>query len=88
MAALPKGPDLLARLTDATGGNVAPGAVDVAPIRTLLAAGCDLDLDVLPLLREIATSPAPIKRWDHPPLIRAILRHDDGDRRNIAHPVA
>jgi hypothetical protein len=44
-------PDLLARLTDAAGGNVAPGAVDVAPIQVLLAAGCDLDLDVLPVIR-------------------------------------
>ena len=30
-------PDLLARLTEAAGGNVAPGAVDVAPIQVLLA---------------------------------------------------
>jgi hypothetical protein len=65
--------ELLARLTDAADGNVA-GAVDVAPIQTLLAAGCDLDLDVLPVVRDIATGPTPIKRWDHPGLIRAILR--------------
>jgi hypothetical protein len=70
-------PLLLASLIEAAGGNVAPGAVDVAPIQVLLAHGCDLDLDVLPVLREIATSQTPIKRWDHPGLIRAILRGRD-----------
>src|ERR1700674_1684509 len=67
---------LLAR-KHAAGGNVAPGAVDVAPIQVLLAAGCDLDLDVLPVIREIAKSQTPIKRWDHPGLIRAVLRGRD-----------
>jgi hypothetical protein len=38
-------PLLLASLIEAAGGNVAPGAVDVAPIQVLLAHGCDLDLD-------------------------------------------
>jgi hypothetical protein len=32
-----RAPDLLARLLDAAGGNVAPGAADVAPIQVLLA---------------------------------------------------
>jgi hypothetical protein len=68
---------LLASLIEAAGGNVAPGAVDVAPIQVLLAHGCDLDLDVLPVVREIAKSQTPIKRWDHPGLIRAILRGRD-----------
>jgi hypothetical protein len=67
-------PLLLANLIEAADGNVAPGAVDVAPIQVLLAAGCDLDLDVLPVVRDLATSQTPIKRWDHPGLIRAILR--------------
>ena len=70
-------PLLLASLIEAAGGNVAPGAVDVAPIQVLLAHGCDLDLDVLPVVREIAKSQTPIKRWDHPGLIRAILRGRD-----------
>jgi hypothetical protein len=69
--------ELLARLIDAADGNVAAEAVDVAPIRVLLAAGCDLDLDVLPAVRDIASGPGPIKRWDHPPLIRAVLRGRD-----------
>ena len=30
-------PDLLAGLTDAAGGNVAPGAADITPIQVLLA---------------------------------------------------
>jgi hypothetical protein len=38
-----------------------------------VAAGCDLDLDVLPVVREIATSPMPIKRWDQPWLMHAVL---------------
>jgi hypothetical protein len=70
-------PDLLARLTDAADGNVAPAAVDVAPIQVLLAHGCDLELDVLPAVRALATAATSIKRWDHPPLIRAILRGRD-----------
>jgi hypothetical protein len=70
-------PLLLANLIDAAGGNVVPGAVDVAPIQVLLAHGCDLDLDVLPVVRDLATSQTAIKRWDHPPLIRAILRGRD-----------
>ena len=69
--------ELLVRLIEAAEGNVAPGAVDVAPIQVLLAAGCDLDLDVLPVIREIAKSQTPIKRWDYPGLIRAILRGRD-----------
>src|ERR1700681_121793 len=70
-------PDLLARLTDAADGNVAPAAIDVAPIQVLLAHGCDLELDVLPAVRDLATAATSIKRWDHPPLIRAILRGRD-----------
>jgi hypothetical protein len=49
-------PDLLARPTEAADGDVAPGAVDVAPIQTLLAAGCDLDLDVLPVAQDSLSS--------------------------------
>ena len=37
--------DLLVKLLDAADGNVQSGVNDTAPIRVLLAAGCDLDLD-------------------------------------------
>jgi hypothetical protein len=66
--------DLLVKMLDAAGGNDQPGAIDTAPIAALIEQGCDLDLDVLPVFRDFATSPTPIKRWDHPGLIRAILR--------------
>jgi hypothetical protein len=64
---------LLASLTDAANGNVDPTAQDVVPIHALLDDGCDLDLDVLPVVREfVAPTATPLKRWGAPWLLDKI----------------
>ena len=56
---------LFAKLVDAAGGNVQPGATDLGDITALLAQGCDLDLDILPAVRELVAAPGqpPLKSW-------------------------
>jgi hypothetical protein len=69
-------PLLLARLLDAAGGNVQSGANDTAPIAALIEQGCDLNLDVLPAVRDLLTDPLqpPLKRWSVPWRAAEIVR--------------
>jgi hypothetical protein len=69
--------NLRVRLIDASHGNADPAA-DISPIRALLDQGCDLDLDVLPLVaREIPDLPRPLKNWGAPWLVQDILAARD-----------
>ena len=53
--------DLRVRLIDASNGNIDPLS-DISPIRSLIEQGCDLELDVLPIVaREIPDLPRPLK---------------------------
>jgi hypothetical protein len=71
-------PPLLAQLIEAAGGNVQPGAIDTAPIAALLEQGCDLDLDVLPAVRQLINDPQqPLKSWGVPWLAKEIIRRRD-----------
>jgi hypothetical protein len=69
-------PPLLAQLIEAAGGNVQPVAIDTAPIAALLEQGCDLDLDVLPAVRQLINDPQqpPLKSWGVPWLAKEIIR--------------
>jgi hypothetical protein len=75
---------LFAKLVDAAGGNVQPGATDLGDITALLAQGCDLDLDILPAVRELVAAPGqpPLKSWGLPWLAKEIIRRRDA--RTIA----
>jgi hypothetical protein len=56
---------LLSKLTEAAGGHIAAGCANVRPIRALMATGVDLDLDVLPFIRENVTKlREPLKTWN------------------------
>jgi hypothetical protein len=57
---------LRARLVEAAQHHIDPMA-DVAPIRALLAQGCDLEA------REVPELPRPLKNWGAPWLVREIL---------------
>jgi hypothetical protein len=47
---------------------------DISPIRALIEQGCDLEVDVLPIVaREIPELPRPLKNWGAPWLVREIL---------------
>jgi len=53
-------------------------SADVSPIRTLLAQGCDLEADVLPIVAcEIPDMPCPLKNWGASWLVREILAARD-----------
>ena len=55
------GRNLRVRLIDASNGNIDPLS-DISPIRSLIEQGCDLELDVLPIVaREIPDLPRPLK---------------------------
>jgi hypothetical protein len=69
--------DLRVCLIDASNGNVDPQA-DITPILGLIAQGCDLDLDVLPVVaRLVPDLPRPLKNWAAPWLTRDILAARD-----------
>jgi hypothetical protein len=58
-------------------GFVAPGklddAADLAPIVALINQGCDLELDVLPVVAtRVSDLPRPLKNWGAPWLVREI----------------
>jgi hypothetical protein len=64
---------LRVRLIDAAHGNV-DGFADLTPISMLIQQGCDLDLDILPIVaREVPELPRPLKKWGAPWLVRDIL---------------
>jgi hypothetical protein len=61
------------RLLDAAPARIDPLA-DVEPISGLLEQGCDLDLDVLPVVATwVSDLPRPLKNWGAPWLVREIL---------------
>jgi hypothetical protein len=70
---------LLLALKHAANGNIQPACTDVEPIRDLLQQGCDLDLDILPAVRDLLTDPIqpPLKRWSVPWLAAEIVRRQD-----------
>ena len=47
--------DLLSKLKEASSGRLERGCANVAPIRHLIASGCDLEADILPFFRERVT---------------------------------
>jgi glycerol uptake facilitator-like aquaporin len=54
------------RLIDASNGNI-DALADVSPIRALLDQGCDLELDILPVVaREVPELPRPLRNWGAP----------------------
>jgi hypothetical protein len=51
---------------------------DIEPIQALLDQGCDLELDILPVVaREVPELPRPLKKWGAPWLVREILAARD-----------
>jgi hypothetical protein len=65
--------NLRVRLIDACQGNV-DAVADVVPILALIDQGCDLDLDVLPVVRaEVPELPRPLRNWGAQWLVREIL---------------
>ena len=69
----PDGRKLRVRLIDASHGNIDPLSA-ISPIRALVEQGCDLDLDMLPIVaRERPDLPRPLKNWGAPWLVRDIL---------------
>jgi hypothetical protein len=73
------------RLYAAADGNVVDLAVPCEPIEELLEQGCDLDLDVVPTIaRMVPSLPRPLRSWDAPWLVKAIL--EARDRRLRASP--
>jgi hypothetical protein len=73
---------LLARLLQVANGNVHPAATDTGPIAALLDQGCDLELDVLPTVRDLLGDPLqpPLRRWGAPWLTAEIVRRQDERR--------
>jgi hypothetical protein len=74
--------ELLDRLIAAANGNVvrdAPGILDLTPIRALIAAGCDLEDDILPVIKEFATYPErpPFRFWERDWLLDPIRKRRD-----------
>lgn len=76
---------LLDQLIEAAGGNVAHGATGievVRPITDLLAADCDLETDVLPVVRELVPKlESPLRTWGAGFLRDAILARQAGRLR-------
>lgn len=73
--------EIFEKLVEAAGGNVADteGGNVIAPVLALLRQGCDLELDVLPVVRErIATLSEPLRTWKAKWLREAILAARDG----------
>jgi hypothetical protein len=76
--------NLRARLWFAAQGNF-DRASDIAPIRALLAQGCDLEADVVPIVaRELPELPRPLKNWGAPWLGRDILAARDQRLRSTS----
>ena len=56
--------ELAAKLREAAGGHVDARCANVAPIRKLIAGGCDLERDILPFVRErIPKLTQPLQTW-------------------------
>jgi hypothetical protein len=71
------GPALRGRLEEAGQGHFDADA-DIEPIRALLDQGCDLELDILPVVaREVPELPRPLRNWGAPWLVREILEARD-----------
>ena len=73
---------LFLALVEAAAGNVAhdvPGIISVAPIEQLLKQGCDLNLDVLPAVRDLIAAPGkpPLCNSTVPWLVKKIIRWRD-----------
>jgi hypothetical protein len=83
--------DLEYHLLKAASNNVRPAAHEtIGVIEDLIAdEGCDLDLDILPVVREMLTYPdlPPIKSWAVPWLLEAIRAKRDA-RWSVAKPPA
>src|ERR1700736_2451512 len=75
---------LLLALKHAANGNIQPACTDVEPIRDLLQQGCDLELDILPAVRDFLTDPLqpPLRRWGAPWLVAEIERRRDERGQN------
>jgi hypothetical protein len=58
---------------------------DVEPISSLLEQGCDLDLDVLPVVAARVPDLRPLKKWGAPWLVREILAARDQDALSLAN---
>jgi hypothetical protein len=68
---------LRGRLRDVAQGHFDPDA-EISPISALLAQGCDLEADVVPVVaRELPELPRPLKNWGAPWLVRDILAARD-----------
>jgi hypothetical protein len=53
-------------------------AADTSPICLVIEQGCDLEMDVVPVVaREIPELPRPLKNWGAPWLVREILAARD-----------
>jgi hypothetical protein len=77
---------LRVRLIDAAHGNV-DGFADLTPISMLIQQGCDLELDVLPVVAlEVPELPRPLRNWGAPWLVREILAARE--QRLAGHRVA
>jgi hypothetical protein len=73
---------LFLELVEAAAGNVvhdAPGVISVEPIEQLLKQGCDLNLDVLPAVRDLIAAPGqpPLCNSTVPWLVKKIIRQRD-----------
>jgi hypothetical protein len=83
--------DLEYRLLKAANNNVRPAAHEtIGVIEDLIAdEGCDLDLDILPVVQEMLRHPdqGPIKTWGVPWLLEAVRAKRDA-RRSAAKPRA
>lgn len=79
---------LLDQLVAAAGGNVLNGAIGievVRPITDLIAAGCDLEADVLPAVREVVPKlETPLRTWGAGFLRDAILGRQAARQRGRA----
>jgi hypothetical protein len=74
------------RLLSAANGNVAHSIEEAGPIADLLEQGCDLDLDILPIVsRMVPSLPRPLRTWGAPWLVREILAAREA--RLAGHPV-
>jgi hypothetical protein len=73
------------KLRQAADGHVAQRCNDVAPIRDLIAKGCDLQLDVLPTIRaRVPTLKRPLSTWRAAWLSKEILASRDARPRRTS----
>jgi hypothetical protein len=73
------------KLRQAAGGHVALRCGDVGPIRELIAKGCDLQLDVLPVVRSrVPALKKPLSTWRAAWLGKEILASRDARRERTS----